>query len=188
MPEAQAPEADLTSTFVAPTAEELSIMMELKAEQEHLLEKRVFYRRLVNYLYNDFKEAYKESCDLRQERDNLVAEIVNTAVKVDVGIPEEHKWTQSTCAQGVESIEDFFLGMLEAPGSESITSSDLPPGFPSVTPYSDLEPHMGAAVCECPNYTADAVLLNACGTQTAANATIGVVLHPRPSRSLRHQV
>jgi len=155
LPEAQEFEADFTSTSLAPTDEELAIMMELKAEQQRLLETRAFFKRLVNDLYNDFHEAYKEGHDLRHESDNLLAELEKTAVNLGSDISEEHKWKQSKSAQGVESIEDFFLRMLEAPGSESITCGDLPRRFPSVNLYSDSEPHMEATVCDCPNYTAD---------------------------------
>jgi len=173
MPEAQAFEADFTSTSLAPTDEELAIMMELKAEQQQLLETRAVYKRLVNYLHNDFNEVYKESCDLRRESDNLLAELEKTAVKLGFDISEEDKWTQSKSAQGVESIEDFFLRMLEAPGSESITCGDLPRSFPSVNVYSDSEPYMGETGCDCPNHTADDFPLGARGVRTAANATVG---------------
>jgi len=118
MPQAHAPEADYSSTVLSPTDDELAIMMELKAEQEQLIEMRTFYRCLIDFMYNDFHETYKESCDIRQDTDNLLAELMKTAVELGFEIPEEHRWTQSTSAQSAESIADFFLLMLNSPGSE----------------------------------------------------------------------
>jgi len=173
MPEAQAPEAEFTSTSLSPTDEELAVMMELKAEQEQLLETRAFYRSLINFLCNDFNNAYNENCELRQKSDNLFAELVKTAVELGFEMPEEHKSTQSTSAKAAGSIEDFLLRMLKAPGSETVTSGDLPSGFPCITPYTDSEPHMGAAGCDSPNYTADDFSLRERAMRTAANVTVG---------------
>jgi len=173
MPQAHAPEADYSSTVLSPTDDELAIMMELKAEQEQLIEMRTFYRCLIDFMYNDFHETYKESCDIRQDTDNLLAELMKTAVKLGFEIPEEHRWTQSTSPQSAESIEDFFLLMLNSPGSEKITSGDLPPGFPSCTPYTQSKPQMRPAVFDHPNFTADDFSLSACAVRTAANATVG---------------
>jgi len=170
MPEAAATGADVTSTSMPPTNEEIAVMMELKLEQEQWLERRAFYQNIVNHLYNDFIEAYHEDCCLRQENDNLRAELVKVAAKFGFDTPEEH---QATSAQVGESIEEFFLHMLKEPSSKQSRSCNLPSVVLSGTPYSDSEHHMGAAAFDVPNCTAHEFSLNAHDMQTAASATVG---------------
>jgi len=155
--------------------------MELKAEREQLLKTKNMYSSLITCLCNEFGEAYKEGCYVRAENDQLHAELAKIATEFGYEIPPEYKWKQRTSKQAVESIEDFFLRMLTAAGSENIRAGDLPPEFPSLTPYSDLQPHMGAAAFDFEHNMADSdSSWSRCGMQTAApNPAVGEDLTAR---------
>jgi len=174
MPHDEACEARLKFILPPPTDEELATMMELKAEKAKLLKTRSAYTCLINYLHNEFQQIYKEDFNLCQENDNLRVELVKIAHEFGFQIPEEKEWKQPTSTRTGESIEDFCLRMLEATGSQGIRSDDLPPGFPTVIPYCDSQPHMGAAAFDFDHDRADAdSFFSLCGTQpTATNSAV----------------
>jgi len=167
MPQAPASEAQFTLSLPLPTDEELAIIMELKAERAQLLETKSFFAGLVKYVFAEIQEKYKDDFNLRQETDNLRAELVKVALESGLELPQDDKWKQSTSTRAVESIDDFTLRMLKA--SERIGTSDLPPDVPNVIPYSDSHPHTGAAAFDLQHYRTDAdASLILCGTQAAA--------------------
>jgi len=155
MPGTPAFHSEFKSSLPPPTDEELATMMELQAEQAQILESRGLYNALINSLYIDFEDTYKEVHYLCQENDNLRVELVKVADKFGFEIPEEDTCKQSSSTQAAESIEDFFLHILKARGSERIRSGNLPPGFPSTTPSSDLQPHKGAAAFDVEEFAAE---------------------------------
>jgi len=162
-------EAQFTLSLPPPSREELSILMELKAEQEQLLKNKKMYSSLINLLCKEFEETYKEDCYVREANDQLHVELAKIATEFGYEIPPEYNWKQPTSKQAVESIEDFFLRMLKAAGPENIRSGDLPPEFPSVTPFSDSQPQMAAAAFDFEHNMADfGSSWNPCGMQKAA--------------------
>jgi len=181
MAEAEVCGAQFTPNLPPPTDEELALMMELKAEQAQLMETRSFYTGLAKYLYNEFQETHNQDFSLRQENSNLRAELFKIALKFGFELPQEEKWKQSMSTQAVESIDDFFLRMLKAAGSERIRPGDLQPDFPTVTPYSDSQAHRGAAVYDLDHCTIDAdSSLSPGGVQAAApNAAVREDRTPR---------